>query len=246
MSDAQSCVHTVPQWVSLASALWTRSDEAQPSLHQPALSPQCSKIQGHPPKHRVGRITTRMQDTGTSTAILTPWIVSEPSYRNVFWCKRNQWWFNNIFVWSSLLRYFQGNWRNCIFFRKGFSEGGTSRRLTKGINGHERDCHSRCFWRRVVGSFCRLCHPALLSDPLPRGSAPYPMAWVKLFKRPGGGLGKTYQPGSMMSLALTKGLLNEPGQNSCFLNSAVQVSPLLPARPSLHGRVPLAKPQYSI
>ncbi|XP_035275473.1 inactive ubiquitin carboxyl-terminal hydrolase 53 isoform X3 [Anguilla anguilla] len=49
------------------------------------------------------------------------------------------------------------------------------------------------------------------------------MAWVKLFKRPGGGLGKTYQPGSMMSLALTKGLLNEPGQNSCFLNSAVQV-----------------------
>ncbi|KAI1887720.1 hypothetical protein AGOR_G00193230 [Albula goreensis] len=49
------------------------------------------------------------------------------------------------------------------------------------------------------------------------------MAWVKLFKRPGGGLGKSYQPGSMMSLALTKGLLNEPGQNSCFLNSAVQV-----------------------
>ncbi|XP_030644112.1 inactive ubiquitin carboxyl-terminal hydrolase 53 [Chanos chanos] len=61
------------------------------------------------------------------------------------------------------------------------------------------------------------------------------MAWVKLFKKPGaagglggagmpgGGLGKSYQPGSMLSLALTKGLLNEPGQNSCFLNSAVQV-----------------------
>ncbi|KAA0722311.1 Inactive ubiquitin carboxyl-terminal hydrolase 53 [Triplophysa tibetana] len=59
------------------------------------------------------------------------------------------------------------------------------------------------------------------------------MAWVKLFKKPGGsmagngacsgtGLGKSYQPGSMISLALTKGLLNEPGQNSCFLNSAVQ------------------------
>uniref|UniRef100_A0A671K4M9 Inactive ubiquitin carboxyl-terminal hydrolase 53-like n=1 Tax=Sinocyclocheilus anshuiensis TaxID=1608454 RepID=A0A671K4M9_9TELE len=48
------------------------------------------------------------------------------------------------------------------------------------------------------------------------------MAWVKLFKKPGG-LGKSYQPGSMISLALTKGLLNEPGQNSCFLNSAVQV-----------------------
>lgn len=50
------------------------------------------------------------------------------------------------------------------------------------------------------------------------------MAWVKMFKKPGGGLKKSYQPGSMLSLALTKGLLNEPGQNSCFLNSAVQVS----------------------
>uniref|UniRef100_A0A7N6F7S6 USP domain-containing protein n=1 Tax=Anabas testudineus TaxID=64144 RepID=A0A7N6F7S6_ANATE len=49
------------------------------------------------------------------------------------------------------------------------------------------------------------------------------MAWVKLFRRPGGNLGKSYQPGSMLSLAPTKGLLNEPGQNSCFLNSAVQV-----------------------
>ncbi|XP_067256117.1 inactive ubiquitin carboxyl-terminal hydrolase 53 isoform X2 [Chanodichthys erythropterus] len=49
------------------------------------------------------------------------------------------------------------------------------------------------------------------------------MAWVKFFRRPGGNLSKSYQPGSMMSLAPTKGLLNEPGQNSCFLNSAVQV-----------------------
>ncbi|KAK2899743.1 inactive ubiquitin carboxyl-terminal hydrolase 53 [Channa argus] len=49
------------------------------------------------------------------------------------------------------------------------------------------------------------------------------MAWVRLFRRPGGNLGKSYQPGSMLSLAPTKGLLNEPGQNSCFLNSAVQV-----------------------
>ncbi|CAG5928529.1 unnamed protein product, partial [Menidia menidia] len=48
------------------------------------------------------------------------------------------------------------------------------------------------------------------------------MSWVKMFKKPGG-LKKSYQPGSMLSLALTKGLLNEPGQNSCFLNSAVQV-----------------------
>lgn len=50
------------------------------------------------------------------------------------------------------------------------------------------------------------------------------MALVRLFRRQGGNLGKSYQPGSMLSLAPTKGLLNEPGQNSCFLNSAVQVS----------------------
>ncbi|KAM6909292.1 inactive ubiquitin carboxyl-terminal hydrolase 53 isoform 2-T2 [Xenentodon cancila] len=49
------------------------------------------------------------------------------------------------------------------------------------------------------------------------------MAWVKFFRKQGGNLGKSYQPGSMLSLAPTKGLLNEPGQNSCFLNSAVQV-----------------------
>ncbi|XP_053559575.1 inactive ubiquitin carboxyl-terminal hydrolase 53 [Bombina bombina] len=50
------------------------------------------------------------------------------------------------------------------------------------------------------------------------------MAWVKLFRRQAGGnLGKVYQPGSVLSLAPTKGLFNEPGQNSCFLNSAVQV-----------------------
>ncbi|XP_058637528.1 inactive ubiquitin carboxyl-terminal hydrolase 53 [Onychostoma macrolepis] len=49
------------------------------------------------------------------------------------------------------------------------------------------------------------------------------MAWAKFFRRPGGNLARSYQPGSMLSLAPTKGLLNEPGQNSCFLNSAVQV-----------------------
>uniref|UniRef100_A0A8C3ENQ7 Ubiquitin specific peptidase 53 n=1 Tax=Corvus moneduloides TaxID=1196302 RepID=A0A8C3ENQ7_CORMO len=48
------------------------------------------------------------------------------------------------------------------------------------------------------------------------------MAWVKFLRKPGGNLGKVYQPGSILSLAPTKGLLNEPGQNSCFLNSAVQ------------------------
>ncbi|CAL8328829.1 unnamed protein product [Merluccius merluccius] len=56
-----------------------------------------------------------------------------------------------------------------------------------------------------------------------QGTGSSSMAWVKLFKKPGGALKKSYQPGSMLSLALTKGLLNEPGQNSCFLNSAVQV-----------------------
>ncbi|KAM6267593.1 ubiquitin carboxyl-terminal hydrolase 53 isoform 3-T3 [Spheniscus humboldti] len=49
------------------------------------------------------------------------------------------------------------------------------------------------------------------------------MAWVKFLRKSGGNLGKVYQPGSILSLAPTKGLLNEPGQNSCFLNSAVQV-----------------------
>ncbi|XP_004716006.2 inactive ubiquitin carboxyl-terminal hydrolase 53 [Echinops telfairi] len=49
------------------------------------------------------------------------------------------------------------------------------------------------------------------------------MPWVKFLRKPTGNLGKVYQPGSVLSLAPTKGLLNEPGQNSCFLNSAVQV-----------------------
>lgn len=53
------------------------------------------------------------------------------------------------------------------------------------------------------------------------------MAWVKFLRKPGGNLGKAYQAGSLLSLAPTVGLLNEPGQNSCFLNSAVQVRPLI-------------------
>lgn len=64
-----------------------------------------------------------------------------------------------------------------------------------------------------------------------------------MFKKPGRGLKKSYQPGSMMSLALTKGLMNEPGQNSCFLNSAVQVRPVsycgLAERPYLEISVPV-------
>uniref|UniRef100_A0A8C9UJQ1 ubiquitinyl hydrolase 1 n=1 Tax=Spermophilus dauricus TaxID=99837 RepID=A0A8C9UJQ1_SPEDA len=41
------------------------------------------------------------------------------------------------------------------------------------------------------------------------------MAWVKFLRKPGGNLGRAYQPGSTLSLAPTK--------NCCFLNSAVQV-----------------------
>ena len=59
------------------------------------------------------------------------------------------------------------------------------------------------------------------------------MAWQKFFRKPGGNLAKSYQPGSMLSLAPTKGLLNEPGQNSCFLNSAVQVGSRTNARRGL-------------
>ncbi|XP_029606018.1 inactive ubiquitin carboxyl-terminal hydrolase 53 isoform X1 [Salmo trutta] len=80
---------------------------------------------------------------------------------------------------------------------------------------------------------CQLPLPSMSSCGKPpplsgEGAGSNSLAWVKLFKKPGGvggggGLGKSYQPGSMLSLALTKGLLNEPGQNSCFLNSAVQV-----------------------
>ncbi|GCB61235.1 hypothetical protein scyTo_0009302 [Scyliorhinus torazame] len=49
------------------------------------------------------------------------------------------------------------------------------------------------------------------------------MAWVKHFLKPGGNLRNSYQPGSMLSIAPNKGLLNGPGENSCFLNSAVQI-----------------------
>lgn len=61
------------------------------------------------------------------------------------------------------------------------------------------------------------------------------MALLRLFRKPGSNLGKGYQPGSMMSLAPTKGLLNEPGQNSCFLNSAVQVLLCLFLPPALEN-----------
>uniref|UniRef100_UPI00358F9B46 uncharacterized protein isoform X3 n=1 Tax=Myxine glutinosa TaxID=7769 RepID=UPI00358F9B46 len=52
------------------------------------------------------------------------------------------------------------------------------------------------------------------------------MSWVRSLipARPGGAvLRRGRLLGSVSSLAPAKGLLNEPGQNSCFLNSAVQV-----------------------
>ncbi|XP_048410300.1 inactive ubiquitin carboxyl-terminal hydrolase 53-like [Stegostoma tigrinum] len=49
------------------------------------------------------------------------------------------------------------------------------------------------------------------------------MAWMKNLLKPGGNLRSGYQPGSMLSIAPPKGLLNGPGENSCFLNSAVQI-----------------------
>ncbi|XP_029006419.1 inactive ubiquitin carboxyl-terminal hydrolase 53 isoform X2 [Betta splendens] len=71
----------------------------------------------------------------------------------------------------------------------------------------------------------RLPPPSMSScskSPASSGEGSKSMALVKMFKKSGGALKKSYQPGSMLSLALTKGLFNEPGQNSCFLNSAVQ------------------------
>ncbi|XP_028445149.1 inactive ubiquitin carboxyl-terminal hydrolase 53 [Perca flavescens] len=80
-------------------------------------------------------------------------------------------------------------------------------------------------WMEPVARPVHQLPPPSMSSKSPpnSGEGSNSMAWVKMFKKPGGGLKKSYQPGSMMSLALTKGLLNEPGQNSCFLNSAVQV-----------------------
>lgn len=40
----------------------------------------------------------------------------------------------------------------------------------------------------------------------------------------GGGMKGILTPRTMTSIAPSKGLSNEPGQNSCFLNSALQVS----------------------
>lgn len=50
------------------------------------------------------------------------------------------------------------------------------------------------------------------------------MSWKRNYFASGSsGLQSNSNPGTMNSIAPSKGLSNEPGQNSCFLNSALQV-----------------------
>ncbi|XP_067091786.1 ubiquitin carboxyl-terminal hydrolase 54-like [Osmerus mordax] len=50
------------------------------------------------------------------------------------------------------------------------------------------------------------------------------MSWKRNYFASGsGGLQGIFTPRTMTSIAPSKGLSNEPGQNSCFLNSALQV-----------------------
>lgn len=59
-----------------------------------------------------------------------------------------------------------------------------------------------------------------------RGAGSGPMSWKRNYFASGsggGGLHGMFTPRTMTSIAPSKGLSNEPGQNSCFLNSALQV-----------------------
>ncbi|XP_055517780.1 inactive ubiquitin carboxyl-terminal hydrolase 54-like isoform X2 [Leucoraja erinacea] len=49
------------------------------------------------------------------------------------------------------------------------------------------------------------------------------MSWRKNYFTPNNNLQGMFMPRSTTSIAASKGLMNEPGQNSCFLNSALQV-----------------------
>uniref|UniRef100_UPI00398F5EE2 ubiquitin carboxyl-terminal hydrolase 54-like isoform X2 n=1 Tax=Pristiophorus japonicus TaxID=55135 RepID=UPI00398F5EE2 len=49
------------------------------------------------------------------------------------------------------------------------------------------------------------------------------MSWRKNYFTPNSNLQGMFMPRSTTSIAASKGLMNEPGQNSCFLNSALQV-----------------------
>lgn len=88
---------------------------------------------------------------------------------------------------------------------------------------HRIHLHIIYYRKRSVSYWCALKLEDFSFSSSKSAAGSNSKTWVKMFKKPGKGLKKSYQPGSMMSLALTKGLMNEPGQNSCFLNSAVQV-----------------------
>ncbi|KAM4636313.1 ubiquitin carboxyl-terminal hydrolase 54 isoform 2-T2 [Discoglossus pictus] len=50
------------------------------------------------------------------------------------------------------------------------------------------------------------------------------MSWTRNYFSTGrGGMNEMFTPRNSISIAPSKGLINEPGQNSCFLNSALQV-----------------------
>lgn len=70
--------------------------------------------------------------------------------------------------------------------------------------------------------------PAPSPPPLQTGGVQVVMSWKRNYFASGGGAVGGVQglvtPRTMTSIAPSKGLSNEPGQNSCFLNSALQVS----------------------
>lgn len=76
---------------------------------------------------------------------------------------------------------------------------------------------------------CRLVFcPAPFLHPCGNGDVQVVMSWKRNYFASGGGAAGGMQglvtPRTMTSIAPSKGLSNEPGQNSCFLNSALQVS----------------------
>lgn len=66
------------------------------------------------------------------------------------------------------------------------------------------------------------------------------MSWKRNYFASGGGAAGSLQglatPRTTTSIAPSKGLSNEPGQNSCFLNSALQVSQPTVARVTAWSR----------
>lgn len=73
-----------------------------------------------------------------------------------------------------------------------------------------------------------VCCPAPSPPRCGNGGVQVVMSWKRNYFASGGGAVGGVQglvtPRTMTSIAPSKGLSNEPGQNSCFLNSALQVS----------------------